>query len=171
MGSSHLHAPAVILVAEDDLGDQILIREALESSGIGKRIFMVSDGEEAIEYLCQSGRFAGSERAPRPDLILVDLNMPRLSGKEVLARVKSDEGLRTIPVVAFTTSPRDDDIAQCYALGANSYVQKPTAFEEFQSVLRVMERYWLEVCRFPPRGRYPASGGNLEPAAGSSPHR
>lgn len=171
MGISYLHPPAVILVAEDDLGDQILIREALEASAIAKRIFMVSDGEEVLDYLCQSGRFADSEQAPRPDLILLDLNMPRLSGKEVLARVKGDEGLRTIPVVAFTTSAREDDIAQCYALGVNSYVQKPTDFEEFQSVLGVVERYWLDACRFPPRRRHPARRVDLEPATDSTPHR
>lgn len=151
MQVAHSHSPVVVLIAEDDLGDQILIREALQSSQIPKLLQMVCDGEEALEYLYHSGRYAASDQAPRPDLILLDLNMPRLSGKELLARLKADENFRTIPVVAFTTSGRDEDITQCYAMGVNSYVQKPTDFDRFQAVLRQLEQYWLQVSLFPPR--------------------
>ena len=170
MGIPYPEPPAVILVAEDDVGDQILIREVLEAGPISKRIFVVRDGEEAVDFLSQSGRFAGAEQAPRPDLILLDLNMPRLNGKEVLARLKGDESLRGIPVIAFTTSAREDDIAECYALGVNSYLQKPTDFEEFQAALRVFERYWLEFCRVPPRG-HPARGPEHEPVSNRAAHR
>lgn len=151
MQVAHSHSPVVVLIAEDDLGDQILIQEALQSSRIPKSLQIVGDGEEALEYLYRSGRYAAPARAPRPDLILLDLNMPRLGGKELLARLKGDDNLRTIPVVAFTTSGREEDITQCYAMGVNSYVQKPTDFDQFQAVLQRLEQYWLEVSLFPPR--------------------
>ncbi|HYM09810.1 MAG TPA: response regulator [Bryobacterales bacterium] len=151
MQVAYSHSPLVVLITEDDLGDQILIREALQSSRIPKSLQIVGDGEEALEYLHRSGRYAPPARAPRPDLILLDLNMPRLGGKELLARLKADDNLRTIPVVAFTTSGREEDITQCYAMGVNSYVQKPTDFDQFQAVLQRLEQYWLEVSLFPPR--------------------
>jgi len=136
---------SIVLVVDDDLGDRILIQEALQASRISKQIFMVSDGEEALEYLYRSGRYTPPATAPRPQLVLLDLNMPRLGGKEVLAKLKSDSQLRTIPVVAFTTSCREEDIAYCYAMGVNSYVQKPTDFDQLQSVLHHLEYYWLEI--------------------------
>ena len=151
MESASTHCPPVLLVAEDDSGDQILIREALESSSIAKCIHMVRDGQEALEYVYRSGRYADPALAPRPDVILLDLNMPRLGGKEVLARLKGDPEFRTIPVVAFTTSGREEDVIQCYVLGANSYVQKPTDFDRFKVVLQSMERYWLGVSLLPSR--------------------
>lgn len=151
MQVAYSHSPAVILIAEDDLGDQILIQEALQSSQIPKVLRIVCDGEEALEYLHHSGRYAAGDQAPRPDLILLDLNMPRLSGIELLARLKADNNFRSIPVVAFTTSGRDEDITQCYAMGVNSYVQKPTDFDRFQAVLLQLEEYWLQVSLFPPR--------------------
>jgi CheY-like chemotaxis protein len=143
--------PAVILVVEDEVGDQILIQEALNGSPVAKQIRIVSNGEEAIEYLYRSGRFARPADAPRPDLLLLDLNMPRLGGKEVAARLKSDPDLKGIPIVAFTTSAREEDVAGCYAIGVNSYVQKPTDFDQFQAVLQDLERYWLGISRPPPR--------------------
>jgi CheY-like chemotaxis protein len=151
MQSRNSQSPAVILVAEDDLGDQILIQEALEASRVPKQVCLVSDGEEALEYLYHTGRYHPPAAAPRPDLILLDLNMPRLGGKEVLARLKADAAQKTVPVVAFTTSCREEDVSQCYAMGVNSYVQKPTDFDQFQAVLRNLEQYWLEVSLSPPQ--------------------
>ena len=142
---------AVILLVEDDFGDQILIQEALQASPLLKRIEIVADGEQALEYLCRVGRYADAALAPRPDLILLDLNMPRLGGKEVAAKLKADPLLRSIPIVAFTTSCRDEDVALCYSIGVNSYVQKHTDFDRLQSVLQHLERYWLEICQRPPR--------------------
>ncbi len=151
MSNSAFKPPAVILVAEDDAGDRILIGESLQATKICKRVQMVVDGEEAMDYLYHRGRYAVPAFAPRPDLILLDLNMPRLGGTELLARLKADSERKGIPIVAFTTSGRDEDVSQCYEIGVNSYVQKPTDFDQFQLVLQTLEHYWLEVCRLPPR--------------------
>ena len=151
MSSSAPRPAAVILVAEDDAGDRILIDESLQATKMCKQVQMVVDGEEAMEYLYQRGRYAVPASAPRPDLILLDLNMPRLGGKEVLTRLKADAERKSIPIVAFTTSGREEDISQCYAIGVNSYVQKPTDFDQFQLALQALEHYWLEVSRLPPR--------------------
>lgn len=147
---SALNLPVILLV-EDDFGDQILIQEALQASPVLKRIEIVADGEQALEYLYHLGRYADVARAPRPDLILLDLNMPRLGGKQVAAKLKADPQFRSIPMVAFTTSCREEDVALCYSIGVNSYVQKPTDFDRLQSVLHHLERYWLEICQRPPR--------------------
>ena len=171
MAISNPRSPAVILVAEDDSGDQILIRESFEASPIVKRVRMVADGEEALEYLRRFGRYAPPAEAPRPDLILLDLNMPRLGGKEVLTRLKADGDLRTIPVVAFTTSAREEDVVQCYSMGVNSYVQKPTDFDEFQAALRTLEEYWLRVSLFPPRRELAVRETEHEPASDHPTHR
>jgi CheY-like chemotaxis protein len=151
----HKSAPganaAVILLVEDDYGDQILIQEALQATPTPKRIALVSDGEEALEYLLHSRRYADPSTAPRPDLILLDLNMPRLGGKELAARLKADPKLKSIPIVVFTTSCREEDIAYCYGVGVNSYIQKPTDFDRLQDVLRGIDQYWLEISqRVPP---------------------
>jgi CheY-like chemotaxis protein len=142
----------VILLVEDDYGDQILIQEALQLSPGPKRIEIVADGEEALEYLYRLGRYADPFRAPRPDLILLDLNMPRLGGKEVAAKLKTDPQLRAIPIVAFTTSCREEEVAYCYSIGVNSYVRKPTDFDRLQAVLGELAHYWLETCLRAPGG-------------------
>ncbi len=145
MPQDGLRASALILVVDDDAGDQILIREALEGSRVRKRIQVAGDGEEALEYLYRCGRYAPPARAERPSLILLDLNMPRLGGKEVVARLKTDAALKQIPVVIFTTSCREQDAVECYAVGANSYVQKPADFDRLQEVLQHLAYYWLAV--------------------------
>lgn len=171
MSVFHRNSPPLILIVDDDVGDQILIQEALESSQIAKQVRIVSDGEEAVAYLRHSGPFADASCSPRPDLILLDLNMPRLGGKEVLALLKSDPDLKCIPVVAFTTSGREEDVLECYRMGVNSYVQKPSDFREFQSVVHNLELYWLQVSLFPGSGflahhQSPLPGGvnSLHPA-------
>ena len=151
------NSPARILVVEDDMGDQILIQESLQTSPVRKKVHVVSDGEEALEYLYRTGRYAPPVESHRPDLILLDLNMPRLGGKEVGARLKADPEMKAIPIVAFTTSDREEDVAACYALGFNCYVKKPTDFEEFQAALLHLERFWLQVSLPPPRSGRMAS--------------
>lgn len=151
MASTKFHSPTVILVVEDDLGDQILIQEALQASQFSKQIQLANDGEEALEYLRRSTFYDSRNETPRPDLILLDLNMPRLGGKEVLARLKTDPAFKSIPIVAFTTSCREEDVVLCYSMGANSFVQKPTDFDQFQAAIRHLEHYWLQVSLFPPR--------------------
>jgi two-component system response regulator len=108
-----------------------------------------------MAYLRQMGPFADPALSPRPSLILLDLNMPRLSGKEVLALLKSDPDLKSIPVVVFTTSSREEDVIECYRIGANSYVPKPTDFAEFQFVMQYLELYWLQVSLLPAVRRRP----------------
>lgn len=157
MAALHHPGAPLILIVDDDVGDQILIQEALESGKIEKQLRIAGDGEEAMAYLRRAGPFADPALSPRPSLILLDLNMPRLGGKEVLALLKSDRDLKSIPVVVFTTSSREEDVAGCYRIGANSYVPKPTDFAEFQSVIQNLELYWLQVSSLPgcglPAGR------------------
>jgi CheY-like chemotaxis protein len=140
----------VILVVDDDPGDRILIQEALEASPIRNEVRLATNGEEALAYFQRLGPFADPGSSPRPALVLLDLNMPRVGGKDVLAFVKSEPRFKSIPVVAFTTSALEQDIVDCYRLGANSYVQKPTDFHVFQSVLYNLQLYWLQVSLPPP---------------------
>lgn len=140
---------AVILLAEDDPGDQELTRRALQEDVLRVDLRIVNDGEEALDYLHQRGPFADPKVAPRPDLMLLDLNMPKLSGREVLAALKRSPDLCRIPVVVLTTSRQEADIVETYNLGCNSYVQKPVDLEQFISVIRRMGNYWFEVVTLP----------------------
>ena len=140
---------AVILLAEDDPGDQELTRRALQEDVVRVDLRIVGDGEQALDYLHQRGAYADPQAAPRPDLILLDLNMPKLSGREVLAELKRSPNLYRIPVVILTTSQQEADIVESYGLGCNSYVQKPVDLDQFISVIRKMENYWFEVVTLP----------------------
>ncbi len=140
---------AVILLAEDDPGDQELTRRALEEDVVRVDLRIVSDGEEALDYLHQRGAYADSQAAPRPDLILLDLNMPKLSGREVLNELKRSTDLCRIPVVVLTTSQQEADIIATYDLGCNSYVQKPVDIEQFIDVVRKLGNYWFEIVTLP----------------------
>jgi CheY-like chemotaxis protein len=137
--------PQVILIVEDDKGDQLLIQEGFEAGGAPKRFHMVSDGAEALEYLLRTGRYAPPVEAPRPDLILLDLHMPYVNGRELLAQVKRDEELKNIPIVIFTSSRQEEDVRFCYAAGANAYVGKPADFGQLRAILRSIELCWLEI--------------------------
>ena len=143
--------PITILYADDDPEDRMLVQDAWQESRLRNELHFVEDGEELMEYLQRRGKFANLAGSPLPGLVLLDLNMPRLGGKDVLARIKSDPGMKIIPVVAFTTSGREEDILQCFSAGVNSYVQKPTDFDRFQTVLRHVEQYWLTISSLPPR--------------------
>jgi two-component system, chemotaxis family, response regulator Rcp1 len=138
--------PVEILLVEDSPSDTDLTIEALQAGGIPCNLSHVEDGVEAMEFLNRENSYAG---APRPDLILLDFNLPRKDGREVLAELKLDPDLRTIPVVVLTTSQDDRDIFQAYQLQANCYIAKPVDFEQFVSVLRAIEHFWLEVAVLP----------------------
>jgi two-component system, chemotaxis family, response regulator Rcp1 len=135
-----------ILVVEDNPGDARLVREALRGSKIPNELHVVPDGLEALEYLHQRGAHA---RARRPNLILLDLNMPRLDGREVLRQIKEDPELRRIPVVVMSSSGADEDIVRSYDQHANSYVRKPIDFMEYRDVVRRLEGFWLHAAELP----------------------
>ncbi|WP_433319232.1 response regulator [Micromonospora sp. CA-269861] len=140
--------PVRILVVDDDPGDVLMIEEALADSDVDKIIDVVSDGEEAMEFLRAEGRH---EQARRPDVILLDLNMPRMDGRQVLGAVKQDEDLRTIPIVVLTTSNADTDIVGSYTLQANAYVTKPIDLDDFNDVVRRIDEFFGRVVVLPKR--------------------
>jgi CheY-like chemotaxis protein len=140
---------AVILLADDDPGDQELTRRALEEDVLRVDLRIVSDGEEALDYLFGRGAYSAPGVAPRPDLILLDLNMPRMNGREVLQTLKKSPDLCRIPVVILTTSQQEADILATYNLGCNSYVQKPVDIGRFIQVVRDMGNYWFDVVTLP----------------------
>jgi len=140
--------PIEVLLVEDDPGDVLMTQEAFEEHKVRNKLSVVSDGEEALAYLRQQGQHA---EAPRPDLILLDLNLPRIDGREVLQVIKQDEDLRRIPVVVLTTSQADEDILRSYSLHANAYVTKPVDFERFIAVIRQIDEFFVSVVKLPPR--------------------
>ena len=142
--------PRIILLAEDDADDRKLTADALDEGRVGGDVRWVGDGHELLEYLHREGRYADPASAPRPGLILLDLNMPRMGGHEALQAIKSDPELRCIPVVVLSTSRSDDDVLATYELGASSFITKPMRFEDLVEALRLMGRYWLELVELPP---------------------
>jgi two-component system, chemotaxis family, response regulator Rcp1 len=134
-----------ILLVEDNPGDVRLMREALCPNG-SKKLLVVEDGEQAIRFLRRANPYADS---PRPDLIFLDLNLPRKDGREVLAEIKADTSLRRIPVIVLTTSEADRDVHRVYDLHANCYVRKPTDLDDYLSVIRACENFWLHIVRLP----------------------
>jgi len=138
--------PAEILLVEDNPGDVRLAVEALREGQVGNNLRVATDGVEALAYLRREGSFVD---APRPDLILLDLNLPRKDGREVLAELKVDEALRTIPVVILTSSKADEDIARSYDLHANCYLTKPVDLDEYLAVVKAIEGFWLTVVALP----------------------
>jgi CheY-like chemotaxis protein len=141
----------VILIAEDDPDDQLLTREALDENKLTNEIRFVNDGQELIDYLYRRGSFAEPSIAPRPDLILLDLNMPRMDGREALQIIKSDADLRRIPIVVMTTSKAEEDILRTYDLGVNSFIVKPVTFDSLVNLVRVLADYWFSIVRLPTR--------------------
>ncbi len=135
-----------ILLVEDSPGDARLTLEALKGGSVPNRLIHVSDGEEAIAFLCQRGIYAGE---PRPDLILLDLNLPRKDGREVLEMIKKDDRFRRIPVVVLTTSEAEEDIQRAYNLYANCYVAKPVDLNQFMEAVKSIERFWLATAKLP----------------------
>jgi CheY-like chemotaxis protein len=140
--------PITILMADDDADDRELAREALAESRVLNELHSVNDGAELLEYLHHEGRYT-REDAPRPDLILLDLNMPKVDGREALAALKKDPKLRSIPVVVLTTSRAEEDVVRSYDLGANSFISKPVTFAGLVDVMRELGKYWVVIVELP----------------------
>lgn len=138
--------PIEILLVEDNAADVRLTREALKDAKVRNQLHVAADGVEAMAFLRREGRHAG---APRPDLVLLDLNLPKKDGREVLEEIKQDPGLQNIPVVILTTSQAEEDVLRSYQLRANAYVTKPVDLERFLEVVRSIESFWLEIVRLP----------------------
>lgn len=137
-----------VLLVEDDPGDVLLIREAFAEQKVGNALEVVSDGVQAMEYIRHEGEFSDRER---PDLVLLDLNLPRKSGAEVLAEIKSDPALATIPVIVLTTSEADEDVLRSYQAHANAYITKPVDFERFRQIVHKIDDFFVGIVRLPPR--------------------
>jgi two-component system, chemotaxis family, response regulator Rcp1 len=148
MNDHQLVRPITILLVEDNPGDADLAREALESSKMNNHLHVVGDGEKAMAFLRKEGPYAGM---PRPDLILLDLNLPKKDGREVLSEIKSDDHLKRIPVVILTTSQAEEDVLRTYNLHANCYITKPIDLNQFLHVVRSIEAFWLSIVVLPPR--------------------
>jgi len=140
--------PIDVLLVEDDPGDELMTREAFEDNKIGNTLHVVRDGEEALDFLYRRGQY---ENAPRPDLILLDLNLPKYDGRQVLEQVKSDSDLTHIPVVVLTTSAAEEDILRSYKLHANAYVTKPVDLDQFIRAVRQIDEFFVQVVRLPRR--------------------
>jgi CheY-like chemotaxis protein len=143
-----------ILLVEDSPGDRRLTEEALKESKVKNRLYCVEDGVEAMAFLRKEGKYA---KVPRPDLILLDLNLPRKDGREVLAEVKTDPEFRRIPVVVLTVSKDEADVMKTYDLHANCYITKPIDLEQFMNVVKSIEDFWLVLVKLPPNGKRPLS--------------
>ncbi len=141
-----LGRPIEILLVEDSPSDTDLTVEALQKGKVLNHLSIVDDGVKAMQFLHRQGEFGAS---PRPDLILLDLNLPRKDGREVLAEIKRDESLRTIPIVVLTTSRAEQDVLQVYKLNGNCYITKPVDFRQFIEVVKFIENFWLTVVRLP----------------------
>ncbi len=149
-----IHRRAVtILMAEDDPDDRLFCREALEQAHLSNKVHYVEDGQEMMDYLNHRGAYGDPQTAPLPGLILLDLNMPRKDGREVLQEIKADSRFRCIPVVVLTTSKAEEDILRSYDLGVSGYITKPVTFERLIDIMRAIGKYWFEIVELP----------NLEP--------
>ena len=137
-----------VLLVEDDPGDVLLIREAFTDHKVGNVLSIVSDGVEAMRFIRGEGEHEGAER---PDLVLLDLNLPRKSGAEVLAEIKGDPALATIPVIVLTTSEAEEDVLRSYELHANAYITKPVDFERFKEIVQQIDDFFIGIVRLPPR--------------------
>lgn len=135
-----------VLLVEDDPGDVLMTREAFEDYKVHNNLWVVTNGVEAMSFLRKEGEYTG---APTPDLILLDLNLPKMDGREVLAAIKEDDQLRSIPVVVLTTSEAEEDVVRSYSLHANAYVTKPVDFERFVSVVQQIDEFFVSVVRLP----------------------
>jgi chemotaxis family two-component system response regulator Rcp1 len=143
-----MSGPIDILVVEDNEGDVHLMREALKRAKVSNTVHVASDGVEAMEFLRRQGPFS---KAPRPDLVLLDLNLPNMDGREVLDEMKKDEILRTIPVVVVTSSAAEQDVVRTYSLNANAYVTKPVDLHQFLHVIGAVGEFWLQIVKLPPK--------------------
>lgn len=146
---TQLHKPITILMAEDDPDDRLLVRQALREQRLANDLYIVEDGAELMDYLHRRDKYADPASSPRPGLILLDLNMPKLDGREALAQIKADSSLRRIPIVVLTTSKAEEDVFSSYDHGASSYIAKPVSFEGLANVVKVLGKYWFEIVELP----------------------
>ena len=144
-----LGKPIEILLVEDNPGDVRLTQEAFKDGKVSNNMHAVMDGVEALEFLHREGKYAG---APHPDLILLDLNLPKKDGREVLAEIKADSNLKRIPVVVLTTSKAEEDILKAYDQHANCYISKPVSLDQFMKVVKGIEDFWFTIVKLPPDG-------------------
>ena len=148
---THTHGkPAIILLAENDPGDQELTRRALEEAPFQNELHIVGDGEAALDYLFRHGKYQHPSLSPRPDLLLLDLNLPKVDGRQVLACIRADAILCRLAVVVLTTSQREEDIICADDLGANSYIVKPVELQPFIQIIQALEAYWFRMVVLPP---------------------
>ena len=150
MSNGNFVQPIEILLVEDNPADVRLTTEALKEEKIYNNLYVASDGVEAIAFLRREGKFV---KAVRPDLILLDLNLPKKDGREVLEEIKSDDDLKTIPVVVLTVSKSEEDILKSYNLHANCYITKPVDLNQFMKVIRSVQEFWLTIVKLPPKNR------------------
>ncbi len=141
---------ATILLADDDPADVLLTRRAFRTARLQNRLEVVNDGEELLEYLRREKRYAPPADAPRPDLVLLDLNMPRMDGREALAELRADPRFQSLPVIILTTSQQEADILRTYDLGANSFISKPVDLAGLVEVIKALDNYWFEIVTLPP---------------------
>ena len=149
MNEPNLVKPIEILLVEDNPGDADLAREALDDNKLHNRLHVVADGERAMAFLRRQGQYS---EAPRPDLILLDLNLPRMDGRQVLAEIKGDPDLKRIPVVILTTSRSEEDVLKSYNLHANCYITKPIRLDQFLKVVKSIQDFWMCIVVLPPNG-------------------
>ncbi|GAB2497797.1 response regulator [Arenimonas alkanexedens] len=142
-----------ILMAEDDADDRLMTLEAFRECRLGNPLQFVEDGQELMDYLRRRGKYADELRYPMPGLVLLDLNMPRMDGREALREIKADPALREIPVVVLTTSKASEDVANSYGDGANSFITKPVSFSALIEVVQTLGKYWLQIVDLPPLGQ------------------
>lgn len=138
-----------ILLAEDDPDDQYLISEALDENQLNARLYVVSDGEQLLDYLKRRGKYQDEEKYPMPGLILLDLNMPRKDGREALREIKADPALQQIPILALTTSQAERDVVLTYQSGVSGFITKPVSFSGLREVMKSIGAYWLDTARLP----------------------
>ncbi len=140
-----------ILIADDDPDDRMLLEDAFRENGFTNELHFVEDGEQLLAFLRREGKWSEHEGEPYPGLVLLDLNMPKMDGREALRHMKADERFRTIPVVVLTTSKAEEDILRTYVTGVNSFMTKPVTFEGLMEVVRILANYWIQSVQLPPQ--------------------
>ena len=143
--------PAIILLAEDDPGDQELTRRAFDEGRIKNELHIVEDGEAALDYLLRKGKYKDPEKSPRPDIFLLDLNMPKMDGRMLLEEMHNNPDCPNVVTVVMTTSKQETDIVKSYNLGVKSFITKPIVFEDFIHTIKVLGEYWLQIVVLPPK--------------------
>ncbi len=144
--------PVKILLVEDNLQDIEIARRAFAKGRVKNELIVVRDGQEALDYLYHQEKYSDPTTSPRPGMILLDLNLPKVGGMEVLQKIKKDEALKSIPVIVLTASPREEDVVRTYNLGVNTYIQKPVEFDNFMRVVHTVQEYWIVIASLPPSG-------------------